>query len=374
MSIADEQRLAEFLLGNADLARDVISAAKQAALIDINKYPDAKAKRLRALRRQAQEAVRRLAAKRGASKADLFKPGAADDRKEPRTTAHFVTRPQLVQKHILRFADMVAWVHEARRLGQQSGPSFQQIEAEGRSYEEIIRCALDKQPAPVSKEILLRRYVAAVLSTGGWPDTEWLAVVVATVLRDYPVNEHRLSGITEGILHGNRASGYTSTMRRRVTEYIKQRFSYPGRDIVDLGPNGFGVEHDPDSADYAVVREALTAMAPWGVPCFSEMPAQRGEERFADLFERHLETSAQDIPSETFNQREYLSGSHQDYPDDAGRRVMYRAHALVCVSCFGRVAADYEQIEIDARSGHPVRTTADARRLRFPLFREEVAL
>lgn len=359
MSTPDDRALADFLLGDMDLARDVVAAAREAARIDVTKYDDTLSKRERISRKTA-ELIWQV---KGRFSDD------EDDGEPPRLTAHFGARSHLVQKHVIRFCDLVAWTHEARLVGARDSACFRKAEEEGEVYEVLGECALRKQLAPVSDVLLLRRYVAALLSAGaGWPDTEWLAVAVWSVLRGYPVNKRRMTAITKSILHGRRASGYTSDMRRKIREHIRARFSHFVPNGVDFGPDGFGFEHTPGGEGHSEVLFALSNMAPWGVPCFASSLLDEKRETFADAFKRALNDPAFVVSSKSKRRSSWLQRSPMDvYIDDAGRRVMYRAHALLCGKCFERVAADYERTEIIPGRG-PSRTRAQGAKLRFPRF------
>jgi hypothetical protein len=336
VSTSKDQNLAEFLLGDPNVAADAVIAAHEAASIDKTKYPATRAKR---------GSVRR-------------------------PTVHYGTGDQLIQKHVLRFADIVSWVHEARCLEVSNCPAFYTAREEGVSHPSIMRAAFERDAVPANKTLLLRRYVAALLTSGGWPDTEWLAVAVSSVLRSYPVNELRISGITEHILGGNPASGYTTEMRNRIKNHLGVRFSHLPDQSVDLGHDGMGVEHTIDEHDYGIVREALSEMSPWGVPCLVNESAQSSEdETFADTFQRWMHKNR--VPTVLPGKGGWKSWYFRErgYPDDEGRTVMFRAHALICVSCFQGIAADLEQNEIDGRNQKPFMTRQDALKLRFPDFR-----
>lgn len=354
MSTPDGLALAEFLLGDMDLARDVVAAAREAAVIDVTKYDHTLSKRERVAHKTAK-LVSQVKGRIGGE--------------PPRLTAHYGTRAHLIQKHVIRFCDLVAWTHEARLVGSRDSASFRKAEEEGEVYEVIGECALRKQLAPVSDVLLLRRYVAALLSAGtGWPDTEWLAVAAWSVLRGYPVNEKRMTAITKTILHGRRASGYTSDMRRKIKEHISARFSHLVPDVADFGPDGFGFEHAPGGEGPREVLLALSKMEPWGVPCFASSILDEKRETFADAFRRALNDPASAVSSKGTRRSSWIQRSPMDvYIDDAGRRVMYRAHALLCGKCFERVAADYERQEIIPGRG-PSRTRAQGAKLRFPRF------
>lgn len=335
MTTGKDQKLAEFLLGDAELAHDVVSAAELAALTDKTKFPDTIRKR---------------------------HSGA-------RTTAHYGTGEQLVQKHILLFADTVAAVHEARFFGVTQGNAFYEARREESTYPHIPRAAFRDSLAPISDKLLLRRYIASVLSSGNWPDTEFVAVAVATVLRNYPVDAVRMSGITEGILGAHPASRYATTMRSRIKAHIQTRFAHLPREVVDFGPEGMGVEHASDSEKFEIARETLAELNPWDVPCYrQEHKEPRNDHNFPNEFHLWMHHNrGSSVQKGSGGWRKRFAPSK--YADEAGRQTMFRAHALTCTGCFEFIAGAYEHFEKDGRSGKPTRSREHAMILRFPVFK-----
>ena len=335
MTTGKDQKLAEFLLGDAELAHDVVSAAELAALTDKTKFPDTIRKRHR---------------------------GA-------RTTAHYGTGEQLVQKHILRFADTVAAVHEAKFFGVTQGNAFFEARGKERTYPHIPRAAFRHSVAPISDKLLLRRYIASVLSFGNWPDTEFVTVAVATVLRNYPVDAVRMSGITEGILGAHPASRYATTMRSRIKAHIQTRFAHLPREVVDFGPEGMGVEHTSGSDEFNIACEALAELCPWDVPCYRQVHGEpRSDHNFPNEFHVWLhQNRGSSVQKGKGGWRKRFAPSK--YADEAGRQTMFRAHALTCIGCFELIGGAYAYFEKDGRSGKPTRSREHAMILRFPVFK-----
>jgi hypothetical protein len=370
MSAAEGLKLAEYLLGNADLARDVVAGANMAVFADISKYGDTKSKRNRAKDTAAKRPKHKEVKQRATEwlmgrflDKDSFKPT-----KRGWTTAHYGTKAQLLQKHILRFSNLVAWTHEARSLGLTSGECFREAEKLRNKYEVVAECALARPPSPLSDSLLLRRYVAALLYGCSWPSTEGLAIGICLVMRRYTMDPIRVSGITEGILHGHEASGYMFERLRRVRAYLSERFTHFGATYVDFGPDGLGVEHETHDEGYAVVQNTLSLMSPWGVPCFSLALPEGGGQMFTDIFKEALERDKLDEAAVTGRGSAWYRDMPNDqYIDEDGRRVMYRAHALLCPRCFEHLASDYEHNELASQSRHFM-SLAQGDRLRFPRF------
>lgn len=366
MDTATGQALAEFLLGNKELADVVVRAALVATTIEAGKYSETRPKRERprAVRREG----RAVGTRRSDGSLPPDKRSGAADAEPSRQTAHYGTWPQLLHKHVLRFADLIAWTHEARRFGSRDSKSFNTAKGEGEGYGEVARYALhEPQLAPVDDVLLLRRFTATVLRWQSWPDPHWLAVGVWSLLRGYSVNPDRMSVITETILHGNRASKYTNEMLNKIKNRLRERFSHLGPDLADIGVDGLGYEYAPGSPEHEEVLSALSMMSPPDVPCFAESYATGGRGRFADHFGRMLNDPKYIISPKEGKGRWFSSMFRKTYPDDAVRRVMFQAHALLCWRCFESIAADYER-KVSPRGGTPYRTREQGVRLRLPRF------
>lgn len=367
MDTSAGQVLAEFLLGDKGLADVVVKAALLATSIEAGKYPETRPKRERPRAAKSEEKAVRARKSDGTLPPDKKSSTVADT--PTRQTVHYGTWPQLLHKHVIRFADLIAWTHEARRFGSSDSDSLRVAEEEGEGYEEIAECAVyGKQLAPVNDVLLLRRYTAAVLRWQSWPDPQWLAVGVWSLLRGYPVNADRITIITETILHGSRASNYTSEMFNKIKMRLRERFSHFGPDVADFGVDGLGYEFAPGSPEHEEVLSALSMMSPPDVPCFAESYAGAGAAgRFADLFERKLNDPAYVISPKAGKGYWFSRMFRKTYPDDAGRRVMFQANALLCRRCFELIAADYER-KVSPRGGDPYRTRDQGARLRLPKF------
>jgi hypothetical protein len=331
-----DQHLAEFLLGDAELARDVVIAAHVAAQTDKTKFPSTMRKRL----------------------------GGG------RITAHYGTGEQLVQKHVLRFADTVAWVHEAKFFGVTRGNAFYTARSQGSTYAQVATAAFSERLAPISNKLLLRRYIASVMSSGNWPDTEFVAVAVATVVRNYPVDATRMSGITKNILGSYEASHYATTMRSKIRKHIKDRFSHLPSEMVEFGSEGLGIEHRPGTDAFHIVRESLAEMNPWDVPCYREQHKELTADhdfpaRFDNWMHQNRGSSVQEGKGGWQN---FFRPSK--YPDEASRQTMFRAHALTCIDCFELIARTYAFYDKDD-TGKPIRSSEYAMKLRFPVFNVE---
>lgn len=336
----------------------------EAAVLEEIKYDDTRQKRERAKRRPGKK-VSGVKPDSG-----TLTPSDEDEEEdEPRRlTAHYGTRDQLVQRQVIRFADLIAWTHEANFFGFRDSESFSIVEDIGREYEEVAEAASRKQLAPISNVLLLRRYVAALLTRSSWPDTQWLAVAVWSMLRDYPVNERRMTAITKTILHGRRASKYNSTIRSVIKKGLDARFSHLESDVPVFGDEGFGYGYAPESEEHKVVQSALYMMLPWGVPCFASLPMDPDRETFAEVFRKALNDPDSIVSNKVGRGTNWFRRARKDaYPDDEGRRVMYRAHALLCPKCFERIAADYERAEITP-SGQHSKTRAEGAYFRLPKF------